>query len=310
MKKNRKGEGNRLIFLLGPTAVGKTDWALRWAEECSGAVVNGDSVQLYEGLNIGSAKPDFQKHPDIPHYLFGVVKAPEVWTAGDFRKNALKTLHKILPKQSAFVAGGSGFYLQALEKGMYPVHTVSESVLQGLKKDSEGEGPDFLYEELKKKDPELADQIHSRDHYRIFRALAVIRSEGRPLSEIKRGFSPSASPWPSCKVGLRISREELVKRVESRTREMLQRGLIEETESLLKKGLEGWRPLQSVGYRETVLFLKGQLDREELFAQIVQSTLTLARKQKKWFQRDKEILWYDFKSDPLKVYGEIRKRFK
>ena len=295
-----------LVFLLGPTAVGKTEWALKWAERAGGVIVNGDSVQLYRELNIGSAKPIFKGSPPVPHYLFGCVKAPGVWTAGDYRRSALEILHKErTTNRTAFVTGGSGFYLQALEKGMYPAPPVTKEVTDELKAVFEKKGLDFLYRELKKKDPERAREVGPRDSYRILRSLALIKSGGRSVSEIKKDFSPKTPPLPCMKIGLKAEPKDLIKRVEGRTRAMLEKGLIEETEGLLKKGLESWRPLQSVGYRETLLFLKGRMDREALYRQIVQNTLRLIKKQKKWFARDREIIWYDFKTDPLLVYEEL-----
>ena len=295
-----------LIFILGPTAVGKTEWALKLAENAEGIIVNGDSVQLYRELNIGSAKPIFKGPAPAPHYLFGCVKAPQVWTAGDYRRAAMEILHKNLKERPGFVPGGSGFYLQALEKGMYPSPSVTKKVTDELKAVYEKKGLDFLYGELKKQDPRRAEETAPGDSYRILRALAVIKSGGRRVSEIKKDFSAEKPPWPCVKIGLRAGREDLIKRVESRTRDMLKKGLIEETEGLLKKGLESWRPLQSVGYRETRLFLKGRINRGELYSQIVQNTLRLAKKQKKWFARDKDIIWYDFKTDPLSVYRELK----
>ena len=111
---------NPLVFLLGPTASGKTEWALRWADKASGAIVNGDSVQVYRELNIGSAKPNLKKHPHIPHYLFDQVKAPKIWTAGKYRKKALEVLHRELPKRKVFVVGGSGFLYTGLGEGDVP----------------------------------------------------------------------------------------------------------------------------------------------------------------------------------------------
>ncbi|MCY4512133.1 MAG: tRNA (adenosine(37)-N6)-dimethylallyltransferase MiaA [Bdellovibrionales bacterium] len=294
-----------LVFLVGPTASGKTDWAVKWADKNGGVIVNGDSVQIYRELNIGSAKPDFTQYPSISHYLFGLVKAPQVWTAGDYRKNALKILHKELPGNKAFVVGGSGFYIRALEKGMYPIRKASEDIMEELNTLYKSKGLEFLYKELQKKDPEHARKIGLEDRYRVLRSLAIIKSEGCSVSEIKRRFSPEKLPWPYLKIGLDISREELVKRVENRTRIMLKKGLIEETEDLLHRGFESWKPLQSVGYRESVLFLKGKLSKDALYSQIVQNTLSLAKKQKTWFQKDKDIIWYDFKADPLTVYKKI-----
>lgn len=294
-----------LVFLVGPTASGKTDWALKWADKNGGVIVNGDSVQIYRELNIGSAKPDFTRYPSIFHYLFGLVKSPQVWTAGDYRKNALEVLHKELPGNQAFVVGGSGFYIRALEKGMYPIRKVSKEIVEELKTIYKKKGLEFLYKELQKKDPEHACKIGKGDCYRILRSLAIIKSEGRSVSEIKKHFSTEKLPWPYLKIGLDISREELVKRVEKRTHIMLKNGLIEEVEDLLRRGLESWKPLQSVGYKESILFLKGKLSKDMLYGQIVQNTLSLAKKQKKWFRKDKDIIWYDFKTDPLTVYKKI-----
>ena len=294
-----------LIFLLGPTASGKTDWALKWADQTGGVIVNGDSVQVYRELNIGSAKPDFKKYPHIPHYLFGLVEAPQVWTAGDYRTNALEILHRELPGKQVFVTGGSGFYIQALEKGMYPVQKAPKEVVEKLKAIYKKKGLDFLYRELQKQDPEQARKVESGDRYRILRSLAIIESEGCSVSEIRKRFVPEKLPWSFLKIGLNISREDLVGRVESRTRRMLKKGLIEEVEHLLRRGFENWKPLQSVGYKESVLFLQGKLSRDDLYSQIVQNTLSLARKQKKWFQRDKDIVWCGFKADPLAVYQKV-----
>ena len=188
---------------------------------------------------------------------------------------------------------------------MYPIRPVPEEIVSELKVLCEKKGLNFLYEELKEKDPEQAHKIGPKDRYRILRSLAIIRSEGRLVSRIKKEFSAKKLPWPCLKIGLEIPREELLKRVEHRTQTMLKEGLIEEIEQLLKKGFEHWKPLQSVGYREGVLFLKGKLNKEELYTQIVQNTLTLAKKQKKWFRQDKDIFWYDFKANPLDVYEKI-----
>ena len=123
-----------LVFIVGPTAVGKTDWAIQWAEKDSGCILNCDSIQAYKELNIGSAKPDFKKHPSVPFYLFNEISAPQLWTAGDFRRKSLEILTRELPKKKVFAVGGSGFYIQALEKGMYPLQTVSGAIIQKLKK--------------------------------------------------------------------------------------------------------------------------------------------------------------------------------
>ena len=292
-----------LIFVVGPTAVGKTDWAIQWARQDSGCILNSDSIQVYKDLKIGSAKPDFEKYKDITYYLFDEISAPQVWTAGDFRRKAFKILEKELPQRRVFVVGGSGFYIQALEKGMYKIKTPERrSTDQWKNKDIS-----YLYELLKKKDPETAQQISPKDRYRILRSLILMDREGKTVSQIKREFREQKPPWPYLKVGLNISREELLKRVEKRVWKMLKEGLVEEIEQLLNRGLRDWRPLNSIGYREGILYLDGKIKREELANKIVSSTMFLAKKQKTWFKRDTSIKWFDFNQPALKVYKEIFK---
>ena len=292
-----------LVFIVGPTAAGKTDWAIQWARQDSACILNGDSIQVYKDLKIGSAKPDFEKWADIDHYLFDEVSAPQIWTAGDFRKKALKILEKELLQRKAFVVGGSGFYIQALEKGMYKAKASSPEVIAKWK----SEDLSYLYGLLKKKDPETAQQISPKDRYRILRSLSLMESEGKTVSQIKREFKEQKPPWPYLKMGLKISKEELLKRVEKRAHEMLKAGLIEEIEQLLRRGLRDWRPLNSVGYKEGILYLDGKIKKTDLVSQIVSSTMSLAKKQKTWFKRDKNIKWFDFNQPALAVYKEIFK---
>ena len=294
-----------MIFIVGPTCSGKSKWALQMAEASSGSVLNADSIQFYEGLNIGSAKPEFQKTPHIPHFLFQAARPPEVLTAGDFRREALKILTKEISEgRTVFVTGGSGFYVQALEKGMFPIKSVPKRILDELHEYKKTKGLKCLYEELCEKDPVAAKTISSQDDYRVTRALAIIKNEGRLLSEIRTENQMNKLPWLYRKIGLRISKEDLRKRIILRVRTMLKKGLLEETEGFVKKGLAHWRPLQSVGYRECLLCLKGEIKRENLEEIIVQRTLNLAKKQKTWFQKDKSIIWRDFDSDPLKNFPE------
>ena len=305
IEKIKESKKPPLIFIVGPTCSGKSHWALQMAEAVSGGILNADSIQFYEGLDIGSAKPEFHKTPHIPHFLFQEARAPEVLTAGDFRKETLKILKKELPKRNIFVTGGSGFYIQALEKGMFPVKPVPENILRELKEAQKTKGLQWLYQELCETDPSLAESINPNDSYRILRALSVITNEKRPLSEIKKRNIVKKLNWPYKKIGLQISKEELEKRIIHRTASLLKKGLVEETESFVKRGFSNWRPLQSVGYKECLLYLKGEIKQEDLAEQIVKRTLAMAKKQKTWFQKDTSILWKDFQDDPLAVYNSL-----
>ena len=319
-----------LIFILGPTGVGKTNWAIQWAEQSPSCMINSDSIQAYKELNIGSAKPDWTNYPFMKFYLFEEVSAPHIWTAGDFRRKALHILKKELPEKKVFIVGGSGFYIQALEKGMYPVHkpkpfeegmtsiqnskplekevppsTSPKSPENQWEKWEAEKGLSYLYDLLKKQDPETAEQISPKDRYRILRALSLIELEGKPVSQIKKEFKEQKLPYPYLKVGLKISKEELLQKIKKRSENMLKRGLVEEVETLLKKGLKGWRPLNSVGYKEVQLYLEGKIQKKDLLERIVSSSMSLAKKQKTWFKKDKSIKWYDHKTKALEVYKEL-----
>ena len=161
---------------------------------------------------------------------------------------------------------------------------------------------------MQKKDPVSASKIHINDHYRLVRALEVIRREGRPLSEIKSQFDlqNETYPRPYLKLGVRWEKSQLERRIQQRTKKMLSLGLVEEVKNLLDQGLESWGPMQSVGYKETVQMIQEKRSAEWLFSEIVRSTLQLAKKQRTWFQRDKQIKWFEGSTDELFFREEVR----
>lgn len=286
----------RIVFVQGTTASGKSDWALRLAQKFNGVVINCDSIQVYKKLDIGSAKPSIEERSLLPHYLFDYVDAPVEMTAGQYARNFEEVLKQIPETAPIFVVGGTGFYFMAIEKGMYPVRSVSEGLRQAVEQEMNQEGgPEKLWKELLEKDPEYASKLHVADHYRIGRAIELIRSEGRSVTEVQNEFKNQKShfPYPLLKVAPRWERERLSERIDQRTQKMLSAGLIEEVQSLLDEGLGRWAPLQSVGYREVLEYLSGKISREELAPLISQGTRQLAKKQRTWFQRDSEILWFD-----------------
>lgn len=288
----------RIIFVQGTTASGKSDWALRLAQKFKGVIFNCDSIQVYKKLDIGSAKPSVQERALLPHYLFDYVSAPNEMTAGQYARDFEEALKQVPVTTPIFVVGGTGFYFMAIEKGMYPVQSVSEDLrLQVEKEIQEEGGAGRLWKELREKDPEYATKLHEADHYRLGRAIEMIRSGGKSVTEVQAEFKNRKSefPYPLLKIAPRWEREELADRIQKRTDKMLSSGLIEEVQGLLDEGLESWAPLQSVGYREVLEYLSGKISREDLSPRISQGTRQLAKKQRTWFQRDSEIQWFDGK---------------
>ncbi len=313
---SRTAFAGQALFLMGPTAVGKTDFSLYLAEKLSAGILNCDSMQIYKGLNIGSAKPPL--HPSgryilsknkkkIPAYLFNEWHPSFICTAGVFRKKALCVLKKEIPRRLMVAVGGSGFYIQALQKGMYPVKAVSAEIKKQVEDIQRKKGAEHLYKLLEFLDPKYARQISPQDRYRVFRGVCLILSEERPLSVIRADFKEKPPPWPFLKAGLYLPRERLLQKVRDRTGKMIKEGLLEETQSLLDKGLEGQSILKSPGYKEAVLRLQGKISEEELKTQIIYRTMRLAKRQMTWFRRDKSIKWY-LCEDQNRIYSSLRKR--
>ena len=291
LSRPRGSSMSTFVFIMGPTAVGKSELALLAAQTLGGEVVNCDSLQLYKGLDIGTAKPSYEDKETVPHHLFDIVEVGDHFTAGDYRREVLKLFERRKPACFFFV-GGSGFYFRALEKGMYQVPQVSKKVHQELVDNPDSSS---LYRELEERDLETARRIKIQDRYRIVRALGVIRESGQTLSKIREEFEEKQEklPVPVTKIGITMDRSLLRKRVICRTLGMLDRGLVEETKDFVHRGYGSWAPLKSVGYKECQMFLKQGGDRGQLLRSIVTSTMQLAKRQMTWFRKDPGIRWYE-----------------
>lgn len=285
----------KIVFVVGSTASGKSDWALKLAQKHNGVIVNCDSVQVYQHVDIGSAKPSLEEQSLVPHYLLDYVAPPEESTAGNYSRDFYAILEKIPEQKTVFVVGGTGFYFQAIEKGMYPVIQVEETIKKQIALElSESNGAQKLYAELEAIDPEYAKKIHVADAYRLGRAIELVRSQGKSVTQIQKEFEDQRKPFPFSllKIGPQWNKEQLRERIVLRTEKMLELGLVDEVQGLLDKGLKEWAPVKSVGYKECVDFLEGLLPQSELSERIVINTYQLAKRQKTWFQRDKNIHWF------------------
>lgn len=294
-----------LVCLVGPTGSGKTGLAIEVAGRLRSdtekpitlEVLNFDSVQFFTDLNIGAAKPSEQEQVLVRHHLLGHRPLGSSYTAGDFRREATAIVEtrKDLNKHLLAV-GGSGFYLQALEKGMYDVPEIRSGVREDLEQAVAAGELTRLHEEIRQRDPETAARVHPNDRYRVLRALEILRSHpDGTLAEIRRKFASQAPPLPfrAIKFGLTLSREELHRRLQARTAQMLKAGLIDEVAHLRALGFADWAPMKSVGYLQTQMYLRGELTSDELPAAILTSSMQLAKRQMTWFKRDAQITWLD-----------------
>jgi tRNA dimethylallyltransferase len=288
------------IFVVGATASGKSEWAVEQAQKNKGVIFNCDSIQLYKEVVIGAAKPSDEEKNRVPHFLFDLISPPQEMTASQYRERFLEELKSIKVSTPIYVVGGTGFYFLALEKGLYEISATDLDLKEKIELEAQApNGFGNLLEEVKRIDPEYALKLHLNDHYRIIRAVEIIRSNpGKTISELKSEKEQSVGLEGNIKkVGIRWEPSALEKRIRIRTNFMMRQGLVKEVEDLLSRGLENWAPLKSVGYLQVVQYLKGEIAFDDLEEQIIIATRQLAKKQRTWFQRDSAIQWVERKPE-------------
>lgn len=302
----------KLIVLSGPTATGKTDISLELAGKFGGDIVNFDSLLLYKEINIGTAKPTAEEQAQIPHHMIGVRSISEPMNAADYARDALPVINQLLKqKKKVYLVGGSGFYLQALLKGMYDSPTTPKEVQEHSERIYKDEGIAPFLSLLKEKDPESFARYHANDHYRIRRAVEHWWTKGTKLSDERTKkdsvneelSSTSIHGWDILHLHLDLPKEEHLKIIQARTQRMLDQGLYEEVKDLLQKGFTGLeKPLQSIGYKEILDYHFGVFkDLNECRERIVISTRQLAKSQRTWFKRDDKKVSFH----PLKERDQI-----
>lgn len=284
-----------VIFVLGPTAVGKSAFAHLAAQKWGGAIMNCDSVQCYDQIQIGAAKPSAAERAEVHYFLLDWVAPPQALTVAKFRAEALKILTEQCQRRPVFAVGGSGFYVRALETDLFMVKPIDPVRRHHWQERGEKEGGAVLHAELQRLDPAYAEKISPNDTYRILRALMIMESEQRTMTAVRQEFNARKSNWPftSIKLGFKRPREELKVRVEERAKAMVANGFEQEVKKLLAQGWREWSPLKSVGYKEMVDCLDGKLGSDQLIPAMVASTLRLAKKQMTWFRSDPDIEWFE-----------------
>ena len=281
----------KVIFVQGATATGKTQLAINLALELGGpakcSIISCDSIQVYKHLEIGTAKPSEEQLAQIPHHLISIVDYPAEYTAGEFRRDALEILEKLKleKKEYVFVVGGTGFYFQALEKGMHDFPPTPIEVREAVEQDLQTKGLNYLYAELQQQDPAYAAKINANDNYRVTKAVEILRSQGKP-SEIRAQFKADDFPYDLLKIALDADRELLLPYIEKRTDAMFDNGLVDECKKWIYAGYSEWAPMLSVGYVETQDFIHKKTNFETCRNDIITHTWQLAKRQRTWFKRD------------------------
>ena len=281
-----------LIGVVGPTASGKSALGLALARASGGEIVSCDSLQVYRGLDVGSAKPTRAEQAAVRHHLIDVVDPDQGFTAAEYARRAREAIADIAARgRRPFVVGGSGLYLRALLTGLFAGPSRDEALRQRLERLAGRFGDARLHRVLRRVDPEAAARIEVRDRVRVIRALEVFRATGRPLSEAHRAGSDALAGFDVRLLGLNPPREVLRAAVERRTDAMLAGGLIEETRAVLARHPEGVRPLEAIGYRQAVAVLRGELEVAAARRDIVKETMRYAKRQMTWFRHQAQVEW-------------------
>jgi tRNA dimethylallyltransferase len=284
-----------LVVLVGPTASGKSSVALALAERVGGEIVAADSMQVYRGLDIGTAKPIAEERGRIPHHLVDLREPNQPFTAADYMGLASAAITDIRARgRLPIVVGGTGLYVRALFRGLFDGPGEMTPLRETLYLEATQEGSATLHRRLETIDPETAAAIHPNDLLRVVRALEVAAVSGRPISilrvEGRRNHKPV--PGPVLRFGLEWNRQELYQRIEARVETMLEQGLVREVQNLLDQGYcETLRPLRAIGYRHMIGYLKGQIRLDSAVASLKRDTRRYAKRQLTWFHHEDGIEW-------------------
>ncbi|MGZ7046047.1 MAG: tRNA (adenosine(37)-N6)-dimethylallyltransferase MiaA [Candidatus Aminicenantales bacterium] len=287
-------ETRTLIILLGPTGVGKSRTAVDLALKFGGEIINGDSIQVYKGFDIGTDKPGLEARKGVPHHLIDTVEPGVQFTAADFVREALRAAGEITGRGlMPYVVGGTGLYLRALVDGLFPGPGRDPALRAELEAEAREKGLDALFLELEGVDPAYARKIRNRDRVRIVRALEVYRLTRRPLSEHFLGTKSPTGAFNVLKIGLELGREALYRRIEERVDRMFERGLLQEVRGLLARGIpEDAPPFRALGYRHVLACLRGDISVAEAKALTKIDTRHYAKRQTTWFRKMAGVAWF------------------
>ena len=284
----------RTVFVVGPTGVGKTEASLWLAKRIDAEIVSADSMLVYRGMDIGTAKPTPEERAAVRHHLIDVLEPTEPFSVGKYRQLAKEAIAETHGRgKTALVCGGTGLYVRALVDGLFEGPGADWKLREELQAEAERSGPESLHTKLMEVDPETAEKLSPKDLRRVIRALEVHSRAHRPISELQsqwkqRGRGPTM-------LGLTMDRSLLYQRIEERVDRMFERGLVEETEKLLERGLRTNRTaMQAIGYKEVVAYLSGECSLEEAKKLLKRNSRRYAKRQLTWFRKDDRIQWYDF----------------
>lgn len=295
-----------LLAVVGPTASGKSTLALRAAEILGGEIVNCDAIQLYRGLDIGTAKPSLEERKRVPHHLYDLISPAEPYSAGRYMVDARCVCSKIADRGGIpLVVGGTGLYLRVLLEGIFHGPGRSKAIRKRLDQIAERKGVEYLHALLSLKDPAAGQRIQARDQLRIVRALEIYFSTGSRISQLQVRRQPFKG-LAVLKLALNLPREVLYGRINRRVARMFDEGLTEEVKRLLDEGYrDDCKAFEALGYRYVLRVLRGELSQLEAIELTCRDTRRYAKRQMTWFRKEPQIRWIDFPGESPQALEQL-----
>jgi len=296
-----------LVILCGPTAAGKTALALELADRFPFEAISADSRQVYRGMDIGTAKPTSAEQRRLPHHLIDLADPDQSFSAADFVRLARPVVAALAnARKHPLLVGGTGLYIRALTEGLVDAPPADAALRDELRRIEALEGEGALYRRLCESDPEAAMHIHPHNLVRIIRALEVLDLSGRRISELQRDHAFAERPYRVLKLGVMPSRDELLRRIDLRAEQMLADGLLDEVRALIELGYAAdTKAMRTIGYREMVLHLGGEISLDDALARIKTETRRYAKRQITWFRADPSIIWVDSLTESARIHALI-----
>lgn len=298
-------KSNKLISVIGPTAIGKTAFSIELAKHFSSEILSSDSRQFYKEMNIGTAVPSKEELLAVKHHFIQNRSVFEDYSVGAFENDALNLLKELYKKQPVMVmVGGSGLYVDAVLKGLDDFPKVDPKIREALKIKLKNEGIEVLQQQLKELDPLSYEKMDVYNKQRLVRALEICIAQGKPYSHYL-GLHSKKRSFETIKIGLTADREVVYDRINHRVDLMMEKGLLEEARSLYEH--KHLNALQTVGYRELFAHFDGLISLEEAINEIKKNTRRFAKRQGTWFRRDPEIIWFDYKTSPNDIINFVER---
>jgi tRNA dimethylallyltransferase len=287
---------NKIIVIVGPTAVGKTYVSIELAKKLGTEIISADSMQIYKGMDVGTAKINDEEKQGIRHHMIDLIYPHENYSVSDFKTEAEKNIDEMLSRGKVpVIVGGSGLYVNSLIYDLDFSNAKSNDKLRDYYTYYHQEhGEEALYEKLRKIDPESADKIHMNNVKRVIRALEVYDLTGKKFSETNTDIRKKSSKYDFILIGLSMDRKALYERINQRVDKMIDDGLVEEVKALLDKGFEkNLISMQAIGYKEIIEFLEGNITFDEAVNILKRNTRHFAKRQFTWFLKDENVKWFN-----------------